>query len=24
MWLTTVWGNPGPAYDGEQRSWETA
>ena len=21
MWRTTVWGNPGPEYDGEQRSW---
>ncbi len=21
MWRTTVWGNPGPAYDGEERSW---
>jgi taurine dioxygenase len=21
MWRTTVWGNPGPAYDGEARSW---
>ena len=21
MWRTTVWGNPGPLYDGEQRSW---
>nr|WP_316628920.1 TauD/TfdA family dioxygenase [uncultured Brevundimonas sp.] len=21
MWRTTVWGNPGPAYDGETRSW---
>ena len=24
MWRTTVWGNPGPLYDGEQRSWMTA
>ncbi len=22
MWRTTVWGNPGPFYDGEARSWE--
>lgn len=21
MWRTTVWGNPGPLYDGEERSW---
>jgi len=21
MWRTTVWGNPGPLYDGELRSW---
>ena len=21
MWRTTVWGNPGPLYDGESRSW---
>jgi taurine dioxygenase len=24
MWRTTVWGNPGPYYDGEVRSWEAA
>ncbi len=24
MWRTTVWGNPGPYYDGEARSWEVA
>ena len=24
MWRTTVWGNPGPLYDGEERSWEVA
>ena len=24
MWRTTVWGNPGPFYDGEARSWEGA
>ncbi len=24
MWRTTVWGNPGPSYRGEARSWETA
>lgn len=24
MWRTTVWGNPGAAYAGESRSWETA
>ena len=24
MWRTTVWGNPGPLYEGEQRSWEAA
>jgi len=24
MWRTTVWGNPGPLYDGERRSWEAA
>ena len=22
MWRTTVWGNPGAAYEGERRSWE--
>jgi taurine dioxygenase len=22
MWRTTVWGNPGAAYEGESRSWE--
>ena len=21
MWRTTVWGNPGEAYEGETRSW---
>jgi taurine dioxygenase len=21
MWRTTVWGNPGPEFDGEQKSW---
>ena len=24
MWRTTVWGNPGPLYAGERRSWEVA
>jgi taurine dioxygenase len=24
MWRTTVWGNPGPAYAGEARSWVAA
>ena len=24
MWRTTVWGNPGPLYEGERRSWEAA
>lgn len=24
MWRTTVWGNPGPLYAGEARSWEAA
>ncbi|MBT5434337.1 MAG: TauD/TfdA family dioxygenase [Rhodospirillaceae bacterium] len=24
MWRTTVWGNPGPLYDGEERSWMVA
>ena len=22
MWRTTVWGNPGPVYEGEVRSWD--
>jgi taurine dioxygenase len=22
MWRTTVWGNPGPLYEGEKRSWD--
>lgn len=24
MWRTTLWGNPGAAYEGERRSWEAA